>query len=316
MRVFVTGGAGFIGSNLIARLVEEGHTVTAFDNLSAGSLDFLHHLLDKNDFRFVRGDLLELPALQDAMAGAQAVFHLAANSDITQSRLETDLDLRQGTIATYNVLEAMRRTGVRQIIFSSSSVVYGESSVSPTPEDYGPLFPISLYGASKLACEGLVSAYCHNFLFHAWVFRFANICGRHGTHGVILDFIRKLQKDRSRLEILGNGKQAKPYLHVADCVDGMLFGWRKSPAQLNYFNLGSPGATSVTRIAEMLLETMGLSGVELAYTGGERGWVGDVPQVRLDCRKFENLGWKARMSSDDAVKLATQELASEVSCKS
>jgi UDP-glucose 4-epimerase len=316
MRVLVTGGAGFVGSNLIGRLIAEGHTVVAFDNLSAGSMDFVADFTGSSHFRFIRGELLELRGLQEAMAGTDVVFHLAANSDIMQSRVQTDLDLRQGVLVTFNVLEAMRRTGVRQIVFSSSSVVYGEPSVTPTPEDYGPLHPISLYGASKLACEGLISAFCHNFDFQAWIFRFANICGRHGTHGVLVDFIRKLQRDSRRLEILGNGKQAKPYLHVTDCVDGILFGWQKSSAQLNCFNLGCSGATSVTRIAHLLLDTMKLEGVELVYTGGDRGWVGDVPQVRLDCRKFESLGWKARMSSDEAVKLAISELLGGLVCKS
>ncbi len=180
--------------------------------------------------------------------------------------------------------------------------------------DHFTLFP--LYGASKLACEGLISAFCHNFDFQAWIFRFANICGRHSTHGVLVDFISKLQRDSRRLEILGNGKQAKPYLHVTDCVDGIFFGWQECSAQLNCFNLGCSGATSVARIAHFLLDTLKLEGVDLVYSGGDRGWVGDVPQVRLDCRKFESLGWKARMPSDEAVKLAISELLEERTCKS
>lgn len=313
--MFVTGGLGFVGSNLVGRLIGEGHTVIAFDNLSLGSLEFVKPFTGHRHFRFVRGELLELRELQEAIAGTDVVFHLAANSDITQSRAQTDLDLRQGTLVTFNVLEAMRRTGVSKIVFSSSSVVYGEPLVTPTPENYGPLHPISLYGASKLACEGLISAFCHNFDFQAWVFRFANICGRHGTHGVLVDFIHKLKRDSRRLEILGNGKQAKPYLHVSDCVDGILFGWQRSSAQLNCFNLGCSGATSVARIAQILLDAMMLEDVALVYSGGDRGWVGDVPQVRLDCTKFESLGWKPRMSSDEAVKLAALELLDGASCK-
>jgi len=316
MRIFLTGGAGFIGSNLAERLLSDGHDVTIYDDLSLGSLEFLRECQEKRGFRFIKADLLNLDVLTEAMKDHEVVFHLAANSDITASRQQSDLDLRLGTLVTYNVLEAMRRTGISQIVFSSSSVIYGEPTVIPTPEDYGPLLPISLYGASKLACEGLVSAFCHNYDFQAWIYRFANICGRHGTHGVIVDFIRKLKTDSRRLEILGDGKQAKPYLHVRECVDGMVFGWRRARDQVNYFNLGCEGNTNVTRIAQMLLKALDLKNVQLAFTGGERGWVGDVPQVNLDCGKYERFGWKAKMSSDEAVKLATEELAEELACKS
>jgi UDP-glucose 4-epimerase len=315
MRILVTGGAGCIGSNLVERLLAEGHTVVALDNLSAGSRTFLADCESSARFRFICADLLDFAALQDAMVEVEVVFHLAANSDITQSRLQTDLDLRLGTLATFNVLEAMRRAGACKIIFSSSSVVYGEPSVMPTVEDYGPLFPISFYGASKLAAEALISAYCHNFGFQAWIYRFANICGRHGTHGVIVDFIRKLQRDPSRLEVLGDGKQAKPYLHVGECVDGMLYGWQHATAALNYFNLGCDGSTSVTRLAQFLLDAMDLKGAEIVYTGGQRGWSGDVPQVCLDCGKLERIGWKAKLASDAAVKLAIPELVEELNCR-
>ncbi len=316
MRALVTGGAGFIGSNLVERLLAEGHSVTVYDDLRGGSREFLRESELNPRFRFVQADLLDLDQLVEATAGHEVVFHLAANSNIIQSRSQSDLDLRLGTLASYNVLEAMRRVGVSQIIFSSSSVVYGEPTVVPTPEDHGPLFPISLYGASKLACEGLISAFCHNYGFQAWIFRFANICGRHGTHGAIVDFIRKLQSNPRRLDVLGDGNQAKPYLHVRECVDGMLFGWQHSGDQLNYFNLGCQGSTSASRIAQMVLEAMELTAAKIVYSGGERGWVGDVPQVRLDCIKLALLGWTANLSSDDAVKLATEELVEELTCKS
>ena len=249
------------------------------------------------------------------MEGQEVVFHLAANSNILEGRRQTDIDLRLGTLATYHVLEAMRRQGVGQLIFSSSSVVYGESTVVPTPEAYGPLFPISLYGASKLACEGLISAFCHNYGIQAWVFRFANICGRHGTHGAILDFIYRLRENESELLILGDGNQAKPYLHVSECVDGILYGWRNSHEPLNYFNLGCRGATSARRIAEFVLDAMGMHTARLRFTGGQRGWPGDVSQVRLDCAKLELLGWRARLSSDEAVERAASELVQETTCK-
>src|SRR5258708_33248142 len=224
MRLFVTGGAGFVGSNLVERLRSEDHAVTVFDDLSAGSREFLCGLEGRPGFQSIKGDLLNLEDLSSALRNHDAVFHLAANSDIGKGRQQTDRDFRLGTVATFNVLEAMRRAGVDQLVFSSSSVVYGEPTVIPTPEDYGPLFPISLYGASKLACEGLISAFSHNYGIQAWIFRFANICGRHGTHGAIVDFIRKLQANHRRLEILGDGKQAKPNLHVSEGVAGRVYG--------------------------------------------------------------------------------------------
>ncbi len=315
MRILVTGGAGFIGSNLSERLIDEGHAVTVVDNLSGGSRENLRECIGNRAFQFLEQNLLDLDPLEDALSGQQIVFHLAANSNIPQGMRQTDTDLRLGTLATYNVLEAMRRQGVGHLIFSSSSVVYGEPSVAPTPEDYGPLFPISLYGASKLACEGLISAFCHNYGMQAWIFRFANICGRHGTHGAILDFIRRLGENDRELVILGDGNQAKPYLHVSECVEGMLYGWRHASDTLNYFNLGCSGATSARRIAEFVLEAMDIRGANLRFTGGERGWPGDVSQVRLDCTKLSGLGWRARLSSDEAVQRAASELVGESACK-
>jgi UDP-glucose 4-epimerase len=315
VRVFVTGGAGFIGSNLIERLLSEGHAVTAFDDLSRGRRGNLARCFGRSGFRLVVADLLDLTSVEEAVAGHDVVFHLAANSDIGEGRRKTNLDLREGTLATYHVVEAMRRTGVRQIVFSSSSVVYGEPRVFPTPEDYGPLLPISLYGASKLACEGLISAFCHNFGLQAWIFRFANICGRPGTHGALTDFIHKLLADRRRLEILGDGEQAKTYLHVSECLDGVLFGWRNAKQSVNYFNLGCEGATSVRHVAEFVLEAMELHETKLVFTGGERGWPGDVPQVRLDCSKLQRLGWTAKLASDAAVRRAAAELVEELACR-
>ncbi len=315
MKVFVTGGAGFVGSNLVERLLDEGHNVTVFDNLSAGSLEFLRNCQGRAGFRFIQEDLLHLEEVERAVQGHDVLFHLSANSDIERGRLRPDTDFIQGTEATFNVLEAMRRAGVRQLVFSSSSVVYGEPSQIPTPEDYGPLFPISLYGASKLACEVLISAYGHNYGIQAWVCRFANICGRHGTHGAIVDFIRKLQVNPRRLEVLGDGNQAKPNLHVSECVDGIIFAWQHAKEPLNYFNLGCEGATTAREIAEVVIETLRLKEVKVEYGGGKRGWPGDVAQVRLDCSKMEKLGWKARLTSAQAVWQAAQELTEELLCR-
>ena len=315
MRVFVTGGAGFVGSNLVERLLAEDHEVTVYDDLSAGSRESLRECEGRTGFRFIRADLLNLEDLTSALPNHDAVFHLAANSDIDKGRQQSDRDFRLGTVATFNVLEAMRRTGVSQLVFSSSSVVYGEPSVIPTAEDYGPLFPISLYGASKLAGESLISAFSHNYGLHAWIFRFANICGRHGTHGAIIDFIRKLRANSRRLEVLGDGNQAKPNLHVSECVGGMIYGWEHAKEPLNYFNLGCEGATTVREIAGFVIDALGLKGVKVEYTGGARGWPGDVPQVRLDCTKMERLGWKAKLGSNQAVRRAAQEIAEELLCR-
>lgn len=308
MKVLVTGGAGFIGSSMVDKLLNEGYSVVVYDNLILGKREFLAPYANNPNFIFVEADLLNMPRLKEVMQGVDLVIHLAANSDISYGAKYTDVDLNNGTIATYNVLEAMRNCGVKQIIFASSSAVYGETNGTfNIPEDYGPLLPISLYGASKLACEGLISAFSHNFGIKAWIYRFANIVGINGTHGAIVDFIAKLRKDNTKLEILGDGKQAKPYLHVSDCIDGMIYGYRHSCDEVNFFNLGVEGASSVTRIAEIVREEMSLYPTEFIYTGGKRGWIGDVPQVRFNINKLTGLGWSARYSSDEAVRLAVRE---------
>jgi UDP-glucose 4-epimerase len=217
-------------------------------------------------------------------------------------------DIDNGILATYQVLESMRRNGVKEIIFSSSQTVYGEVSDRPVTEEFGPMVPISVYGASKLACESLVMAYSHTFGMRSWIYRFANIVGPGGTHGVIPDFILKLKRDPKRLEILGDGTQTKPYLEVGDCVGGMLFGYETAGNQVNLYNLGTEGWTSVTRVAEIVAEECGLEGVEFSYTGGKRGWVGDVPRIRLSSDKIRKLGWKPERDSDDAVRLAARAL--------
>ncbi|RJO70195.1 MAG: NAD-dependent epimerase/dehydratase family protein [Myxococcales bacterium] len=310
MKAFVTGGAGFIGSNLCERLLAEGWEVVAYDNLSLGRLEFVRDF-PRDHFRFVEADLLDLGRLEAEMAGADIVFHMAANSDIAQGRRQTDVDLKHGTIATYNTLEAMRRTDVAKLVFASSSAVYGEPTLMPTPEDYGPLLPISFYGASKLASEGLVSAFVHNFGLQAWVFRFGNVVGRNGTHGALVDFIRKLKRDPKRLEILGDGKQAKPYLYVSEIIDGMLYGYKHAAESLNVFNLACPGATTVDFIAARIVAAMGLQNVCFEYSGGARGWPGDVPQVRLDTSRLAALGYRTRLDSDQAAAKAADVLVAQ-----
>ena len=308
-KYFITGGAGFIGSHLVDRLIGSGE-VTVYDNLSSGRKEFIERHLNKNNFQFVQADLLDIDTLNQAIANHDIVFHLAANPDVRAGITNTNLDLQQGTLATYKILEAMRLNRISKIIFASSSTVYGEAGTKAVPEDYGPLLPISLYGASKLACEGLISAFCHLFDIQAWIFRFANVVGSRSSHGVIFDFINKLRQNPEELKILGDGTQEKPYLYTSDCIDGILFGLERSQEQVNILNLGTDSSTNVTAIASMVVEAMGLAGVKFTYTGGSRGWRGDVPQVRFDITKMKNMGWKPRYGSDEAVKQAIKDILS------
>lgn len=311
MKYFVTGGAGFIGSCIADRLMKNGTEVTVYDNLSSGKRDFIAHHEGKKNFRFVKGDLLDQELLKKTIEGHQFVWHIAANPDVRCGSENTDVDLKNGTLATYNLLEAMRTNNVKDISFASSSVVYGEAKVLPTPEDYGPLVPISLYAAAKLACEGLITAYCHNFGMKCWIFRFANIIGRRGTHGILVDFIEKLKKDPTRLEILGNGKQRKSYLLIEECVDAMFFAVKNSGEEVNIFNLGSEDQIEVSRIAGILVEELGLKNVRFEYTGGVRGWKGDVPSMLLGTKKINKLGWKNKYSSEEAIRKTTKMIIEE-----
>jgi len=303
---FVTGGAGFVGSNLVERLMQRGGRVTVYDNLSLGRKEHLAPFLTNKRFRFIKADLLDRPRLKRAMAGADVVWHMAANSDIGYGERYTDWDLKQGTIATYNVLEAMRLLGIKELVFASSSAIFGDTGTKHITEDYGPLAPISFYGASKLACEGLITAFCHNYEMQAWMYRFANVVGDNATHGVLHDFVNRLRKDPTRLRILGDGKQRKPYLYVKECVDGMLFGFDHADERVNVFNLGCAGSTSVDTIAGIVIKEMGLRGVARSYTGGTRGWKSDVPQVRFNVSKLARLGWRAKLTSNDAVRVAAR----------
>jgi UDP-glucose 4-epimerase len=306
VRIVVTGGAGFIASNLIPRLLKQGHEVLAVDNFFLGKREHVALFTSNPLFRFHELDLLGLAdviALFESFK-PERVWHLAANSDISFGTLHTDFDLKGGTVVTYNVLEAMRRCGAKEILFSSSGAIYGEPTVMPTPENYGPLLPISLYAASKLACEGLVTAYAHNYDMKAWIFRFGNIVGPNPTHGAHYDFVLKLVKDPSKLPVLGDGTQSKPYVYVEDCLDGMEFGHAHSHDEVNLFNLTVDDWTSVAFIAEETLRAMKLPNAPIVYAGGSRGWRGDVATVRLDGSKIEKLGFSPKLSSNEAVERA------------
>jgi UDP-glucose 4-epimerase len=308
MQFVVTGGAGFIGSHMVDVLLARGHSVTVYDNFSSGQRAHLAHHGPEAMLAITEGDLSDLERFTGVLPGHDAVIHFASNPDIARGMTETDLDLRQGTILTYNVLEAMRRTGIRHLLYASGSGVYGDVGTTPTAEDFGPLLPISLYGASKLACEGLISAFCGQFDLQAWMFRFANVVGGRQTHGVGYDFIRRLREERKRLTILGDGTQSKSYIHVSDVICAMLHVSENATERVNIFNVATEDYIDVTSIARIVIEEMGLEAVELEYTGGDRGWKGDVPKVRFVLDKIHALGWSARMSTREAVTKSVREM--------
>jgi UDP-glucose 4-epimerase len=295
MEALVTGGAGFIGSNLVDRLLAAGHRVTVYDNLSTGNEAFLASARESSSFRFVKGDLLDLPALSEAVRGHDFVFHLAANADVRFGLESPRRDLEQNTEATFNVLEAMRAAGVRRLAFSSTGSIYGEPEVFPTPET-AP-FPVqtSLYGASKLACEGLISAYCTGYGFQAHIFRFVSILGERYTHGHVFDFFRKLRANPREIQVLGNGKQRKSYLYVQDCIDAILLAVEKQSAPINILNLGTDDYCCVDDSLGWICDALGIK-PERNYTGGERGWVGDSPFIFLDTTRVRSLGWRPRLT--------------------
>jgi UDP-glucose 4-epimerase len=300
MHAFVTGGAGFIGSSLVDRLLIDGHTVVAYDNFSTGQRDFLSGAQTHPAFRLVEGDTLDLPALTAAMAGCDVVFHLAANADVRFGTEHPRRDLEQNTIATFHVLEAMRANGITRIAFSSTGSVYGEAHVFPTPED-AP-FPVqtSLYGASKLAGEGLIAAYGAGFGFEGCIFRFVSILGERYTHGHVFDFYRSLRTDPTRLRVLGNGQQRKSYLYIGDCLDAMLLAMQKTRRRIEIYNLGTNEYCQVNDSIGWICERLGIEPVR-DYTGGDRGWIGDNPFIFLDTAKVRALGWTPTLTIREGI---------------
>ena len=300
MRILVTGAAGFIGSNVADRLLADGHEVTGYDNLSTGQEQFLQSALGQPRFVLHRGDLLDLPSLHRSMAGAELVIHLAANADVRFGTQHPTKDLEQNTIATSNVLEAMRANGVRRIAFASTGSVYGESAVIPTPE--GAPFPVqtSLYGASKLAAEGLIAAYCEGFDFQGFIFRFVSILGERYSHGHVFDFYKQLLAHPDRLDVLGDGSQRKSYLYVQDCISAILHAANTCTAPINIFNLGTDEYCEVNDSIGWICGHLDLS-PELRYAGGDRGWIGDSPFIFLDCARIRALGWKPELSIREGI---------------
>lgn len=300
MKYFITGGAGFIGSNMADRLLENGNDVVVYDNLSTGYMEFLKKADKNSSFTFIKGDLLDSGILSESMAGCDTVIHFAANADVRFGTDHPQKDLEQNTIATFNVLEAMRKNGIKKIVFSSTGSIYGEAKQIPTPEN--ALFPVqtSLYGASKLAGEGLIQAYCEGFGFQAWIFRFVSILGERYTHGHIFDFYKKLLADPNELPVLGNGHQKKSYLYVQDCLDAILFALDNAKDQINIYNLGTNEYCEVNDSIGWITENLKIKPA-LKYTGGERGWIGDNPLIYLDTSKINKLGWKPKLTIKDSV---------------
>jgi UDP-glucose 4-epimerase len=304
--ILVTGGAGFIGSHVVDRLIDEGYDVVVVDNLSSGKLEYVNE-----NAIFYKLDLNDVDKLMEILKKYRIdeVWHIAANPDVRVGSENPDEIYRNNVLATYNLLEVMRKNGVRRIVFTSTSTVYGEAKVIPTPEEY-PTIPISIYGASKVACEAMIASYCHTFDMKAWIYRFANVIGKRSNHGVIYDFIMKLKKNPNELEILGNGEQNKSYIYISDCVDAMFFGLR-ADGDVNIFNIGSEDQIKIKKIAEIVCEEMNLN-PKFRFTGGERGWKGDVPVMLLSIEKLKSMGWRPRYNSEQAVRKAVRELLEDL----
>ncbi len=307
MRCFVTGGTGFIGSKLVDRLIGLGHFVTAYDNMSSGKMEFVDAHSGNRNFVFVKADLLDLETLNRYIRDHDIVFHLAANADIRYGTEHPRHDLEQNLLATHNVLEAMRQNSIKKLVFSSTSAVFGCPAVIPTPEEYGPALPSSLYGASKLSCEAFISAYSNLYGIQVWIFRFANIIGQRVTHGILYDFMKKLKSNPGELEILGDGEQEKSYLYDEDCVDAMLYVIERVKDRLSIFNLGSGDQIKIKKLAGIIVAELGLNPA-MKFTGGPIGWKGDVPKMKLDTEKITKLGWEPRYNSEEAVRMSVKGL--------
>lgn len=310
----VTGGAGFIGSHIVDALAKKGDRVLVIDNLSSGTTANIISHIKSGKVELVQADLLD-DGWQEKIAGADRLFHIAADPDVRASAISPGKVFENNVFATERVLDAMRVHGVKEIVFTSTSTVYGEADTIPTPENYSPMIPISIYGASKLACEAMIAGYAHTYGMKSWVFRFANIIGERSGHGVIWDFVHKLIDNPAELEILGDGKQIKSYLSVGACVEAVLFTIENSDDPFNFFNIGSEDWIDVTALAEIVVEEMGLSGVKFNYTGGDRGWVGDVPKMQLGVDKLKGLGWKPETGSADSIRFAVRALLKEIKYK-
>lgn len=302
MRVLVAGGAGFIGSHLCDYLIGEGHYTVVVDNLSLGKKENIAHLLKSSHFKFYNEDLLNYKNISRIFTDEEftIVFHMAANSDIARSRDNPDIDLNDTLMTTYNILNLMQEHHVKKIVFASSSAIYGEAK-QKLSEGSGPLMPVSHYGAAKLSSEAFISSFVENYGMQAWIIRFPNVVGERATHGVVFDLINKLKDRPDELEVLGNGEQCKPYMYVKDLVEAILFVWKNTDDRINVFNIGVDSRTKVRDIARMVIEEMEVKAT-IRYTGGDRGWIGDVPEFNYDLSKINSLGFRAKVCSDEAVR--------------
>ena len=318
MKVLVTGGAGFIGSNLVDTLMQDDHDVRVFDNLTSGDIHNLDRWDNNPRFDFMEGDLLNQEQVKKAVRDCEVVFHLAANPEVNIKKASPADHFNQNIMATFFLLEAIRNSDVSKLAFTSSSTVYGEASLIPTPENYGPLVPISLYGASKLACESLIMAYSSTYDFSSKIYRLANVVGPKSNHGVIYDFVYKLKRNPEKLEILGDGTQSKSYLYVSDCIEGMLIG-NETKERNSIFNLSSTEQTNVLEIANIVKEETSNPDAELYLTGGVdggRGWKGDVKTMQLDIGKILSNGWVPKYTSSEAVRKTARNLVQSGACVS
>lgn len=310
-RVFLTGGSGFIGSHIVDRLLADGYQVTAYDNFSNGRREFTARHLGNPDFSLVEADCLDLPRVQKEMAGHDLVWHMAANTDIIGSHAQPDRDLKDCVVATFNVVEAMRRNGIKPILFASSGAVYGQLCLEESvDETAGPLSPMSTYAAGKISSEAFIACYCHLYGLRGWMFRFGNVLGSRVTHGVIFDFIRKLRENPKELMILGDGTQEKNYFLTEECIGGIAWSFQNvkldetTPCEI--LNLGTTTVTRVTEIARIVIEEMELKDVKVSIQGTKRAWLGDQPKVHFSVDKINGMGWHCRRSSDEAVRTAVR----------
>ncbi len=312
MKIFITGGAGFIGSTMVTRLIANPENeIVVFDNFLSGKMELIEKHISNKRFKLIKGDLLDLPFLIESMKGSEFVYHFAANADISKAMEEPDIDLKLTVVATFNVMESMRINGIKKIVYSSGSGVYGDVGDIETPEDFGPLLPSSMYGASKLGAEGIISAFCSMFDMQSWIFRFANVIGENQTHGVGFDFINKLSQDPTKLSILGDGSQSKSYIHIDDVLNAILFVLEKTNEKVNIFNVATGDYITVIEIAHMVIEEMGLKNVQVVLGKEKRGWKGDVPVVRFDLNKIKKLGWVCSLSTKEALRKSVRQMLSK-----
>jgi len=308
-QIFVAGGAGFIGSNITKRLLQKKDVhVTVYDNFSSGKFWHLESVAHDPALTIIKGDIKELNQLSKAMEGHDTVFLFASNPDIAKAMNQPDIDFWEGTYLTQNILEAMRINQTKKIIYASGSGIYGETGLLEVKEDHAPLLPISTYGASKLAGEALICSYCNMFDITGRAYRFANVVGPNQTHGVAYDFIHKLHDDPTRLRIMGDGSQSKSYIYVDDIIDAILISEKAAKEKFSYFNIATGDYITVTEIAEIVIHEMGLQDVRLEYSGGDRGWKGDVPVVRFNLEKIHGYGWKAKLNSFEAIRKSVREM--------